>query len=251
MHTATYNGVTYNVEKLWELAESLPVLETDRTDFDWALKNKTWNPHEGSRKKITPLEGLKFPEHVERMNASDVDKYPILLHPDGWILDGLHRVLKAYKEGRESIPYKQFTEEPTEAIIRINKKSYLMDRIQDSCMKRGLLKEARAIKNASKEYFELFGHVWDVSRAKELIKGRPADGMIDTKTFKSYFGGIAINEEHAKKADLTKPIIIGKVKEWGFPIDGWHRLYRAYQEGIREVPYIKLTSKEDKACRIR
>lgn len=57
-------------------------------------------------------------EHVKRVNETDL-QYPILLDPDGFIMDGWHRVIKALVEGKETIravrfevlPYRDFKEE--------------------------------------------------------------------------------------------------------------------------------------------
>lgn len=59
-------------------------------------------------------------EHVKRVNETDL-QYPILLDPDGFIMDGWHRVVKALVEGHETIkavrflklPFCDFTEPST------------------------------------------------------------------------------------------------------------------------------------------
>lgn len=50
-------------------------------------------------------------EHVKRVNETSLD-HPILLDPDGFIMDGWHRVVKALVEGRETIKAVRFTEMP-------------------------------------------------------------------------------------------------------------------------------------------
>lgn len=50
-------------------------------------------------------------EHVKRVNETDLD-YPIILDPDGFIMDGWHRVIKALVEGRETIKAVRFEELP-------------------------------------------------------------------------------------------------------------------------------------------
>lgn len=50
-------------------------------------------------------------EHVKRVNETDL-QYPILLDPDGFIMDGWHRVIKALVEGRATIKAVRFKELP-------------------------------------------------------------------------------------------------------------------------------------------
>lgn len=46
-------------------------------------------------------------EHVKRVNETDL-RYPILLDPDGFIMDGWHRVVKAIVEGKKMIKARRF-----------------------------------------------------------------------------------------------------------------------------------------------
>jgi hypothetical protein len=50
-------------------------------------------------------------EHVKRVNETDL-QHPIILDPDGFIMDGWHRVTKALVEGRETIKAVRFKELP-------------------------------------------------------------------------------------------------------------------------------------------
>lgn len=38
-------------------------------------------------------------EHVKRINDADLD-FPVILTPNGWIADGMHRMSKAFLQGR-------------------------------------------------------------------------------------------------------------------------------------------------------
>ena len=40
--------------------------------------------------------------HMKRIQEADMS-YPIIQHPDGWILDGWHRICRAILEGRTTI----------------------------------------------------------------------------------------------------------------------------------------------------
>lgn len=50
-------------------------------------------------------------EHLQRIEAADLTD-PILLSPDGHVVDGMHRVAKAHLAGRESIPAVRLVEYP-------------------------------------------------------------------------------------------------------------------------------------------
>lgn len=50
-------------------------------------------------------------EHVKRVNETSLE-YPILLDPDGFIMDGWHRVIKALVNGDKTIKAVRFTEMP-------------------------------------------------------------------------------------------------------------------------------------------
>jgi hypothetical protein len=88
---------------------------------------------------------------------------------------------------------------------------------------------------------------YNVSAALDLVKDRAADTHIpveplaDAITF-----GRAIDEDHAKTVDSTKPVLLAS-----FPnshkkelIDGWHRAWKAHTEGKTHIPAITLTPEE-------
>ncbi len=90
---------TYNVNLLIELSKDLPVyrfelssISLDDTKFiTWKLKNV--------RDVIT---------HYKRIEATDLSN-PILVRPDGVIIDGYHRVIKALVEKRKWLPARKVT----------------------------------------------------------------------------------------------------------------------------------------------
>ena len=49
--------------------------------------------------------------HLALIDAADLS-YPIILSADGSVMDGMHRVCKAVREGRETIDAVQFTVDP-------------------------------------------------------------------------------------------------------------------------------------------
>ena len=50
-------------------------------------------------------------EHVRRIRSADLSD-PVLLSPDGYVIDGMHRVAKALLEGQVSIRAKTLPEYP-------------------------------------------------------------------------------------------------------------------------------------------
>ncbi len=50
-------------------------------------------------------------EHLQRIEAADLAD-PIILSPDGYVIDGMHRVAKAFLAGRASIPAVRLGEYP-------------------------------------------------------------------------------------------------------------------------------------------
>lgn len=50
-------------------------------------------------------------EHAERIRTVD-PSHPILLGPDGRIMDGMHRVARALLDGRDTIAARRFPELP-------------------------------------------------------------------------------------------------------------------------------------------
>lgn len=109
-HTCSWGGDTWKVPTLWVAAEGLPVQVVPLAVFEDHLDRGVT--------QVWDLDDLHdFLEHVERLLAADLS-YPILLAPDGRVLDGYHRLLKARREGREAILVKQFAvlPEPDETV---------------------------------------------------------------------------------------------------------------------------------------
>jgi hypothetical protein len=52
-----------------------------------------------------------FVAHAQLMEAAEL-RYPIILAADGAVMDGMHRVAKALRDGHPSIDAVQFSEDP-------------------------------------------------------------------------------------------------------------------------------------------
>jgi hypothetical protein len=100
------------------------------------------------------------------------------------------------------------------------------------------------------ETFEIFGTEWDVSLAKRLAEGKPvrkfrvADWAGMARLVKTWPEKVVI-------ADLSQPIITMRVESGYFPIDGWHRINRALDDGVEFLPEVRLSAKERNLMRIQ
>jgi hypothetical protein len=102
------NGETWiwKVERLWRLSRRLRVREV-RIENIPAFYENNW--FFGGGEEPTCIE---VAEHCRRILEADLS-YPILLADDGSVFDGLHRISKAYLEGRETILAKRFRKNPS------------------------------------------------------------------------------------------------------------------------------------------
>jgi hypothetical protein len=91
-------------ERLWKLSQGLPVFEYEIASFK-VFDEDVWfgDQHKPTIKKIL--------EHYKRIETASFD-FPIVLSQDGTLFDGIHRVCRAYLEGRKSIPAVQFEIDP-------------------------------------------------------------------------------------------------------------------------------------------
>jgi disulfide oxidoreductase YuzD len=95
----------YNIKKLIELTEKLPVSKIKLNELEHQLYLNTWIAHNQRIRPIDVLEykknksNRKLQKNYERIQNVDL-KYPILLNEDLLVVDGLHRLAKAKREGK-------------------------------------------------------------------------------------------------------------------------------------------------------
>ncbi|GAB3467194.1 hypothetical protein [Actinophytocola sediminis] len=103
---------------------------------------------------------------------------------------------------------------------------------------------------------------WCINHVEELIEADPdAARLVDdvpVKPFGQFLSleapapgytkliEVLVSPEYAATTDLSKPImiapiILGDENIGGMAIDGWHRIYRALNEGVTELPAYILT----------
>ena len=93
----------WHTERLWELAQALPRFELPldsvrELDMDcWFLED--------------PPTLRAVAEHARRIQDADPD-FPVILAADGSLMDGGHRICRAWIEARPSVPAVRFPETP-------------------------------------------------------------------------------------------------------------------------------------------
>jgi len=95
----------WDVHKLVRAARALPVVDVPLTqiaelDENWWYQDPDAIP--------TPR---SFADHLKLVDAADL-KYPILLCANGRLMDGMHRVVKAVADGRDTIKAVRFDVTP-------------------------------------------------------------------------------------------------------------------------------------------
>jgi GNAT superfamily N-acetyltransferase len=106
--------------------------------------------------------------------------------------------------------------------------------------------------------------LYNVTKAFELTAGRQPTAMIDVAEQARQISPrtedpppedrMLIDPEHARTVDLSYPLLLlqtgDETRGQGRIIDGWHRIYRASQLGIAELPAIVVTAEEEPLIRI-
>lgn len=95
----------WDVRRLIALSHNLPVIAVSLQEIDELDKNH-W--YLAGAVEPTPRSII---EHADLMDAADLS-YPIILDRESRVMDGMHRVCKAVRLGRERIDAVQFTVDP-------------------------------------------------------------------------------------------------------------------------------------------
>lgn len=110
MTDATYTTVadgerrTWRVARLWALSRDLPV-------FDYAVHDSPVLDQDrwfGDRHRPTVRRVL---DHMRRVEAADA-RHAIILSASGDVMDGIHRIARAWLDGRPTVPAVQFDVDP-------------------------------------------------------------------------------------------------------------------------------------------
>lgn len=102
----------WNVSRLIGLVEGLPIREVPVARIK-ELDSEMWfgGPH-----RVRPT-CREVASHVKRIQNADL-KRPIILNSAGGVMDGMHRVAKAWMEGREFVRAVQFQVDPEPDEVR-------------------------------------------------------------------------------------------------------------------------------------
>ncbi|WP_147267881.1 ParB N-terminal domain-containing protein [Spongiactinospora rosea] len=105
------------------------------------------------------------------------------------------------------------------------------------------------------EVFTLLGWAWDVALASRLARRHPIRPAA-IRTLTGVMGLIRVDPDHAATVDIAKPLLIVPLPYAPPPgnrlvIDGWHRIHRALDLGLEELPAIFLDLTDERACRLR
>lgn len=107
----------WSEEKVWKL--NLPVEEIPISELAWHFEMPFWNSY-----SLKPINVAKDPEKYQEeynrtMKANLSHPLDIMFYKNKWLLlDGLHRLLKAYILGQSSIKVRKV---PSSMILKITK----------------------------------------------------------------------------------------------------------------------------------
>lgn len=90
-------------ERLWELAKGLTPAAVPIASIS-AFDQVTWF----GRQDLTCR---AVTEHAKRIRDASFE-HPVILSEEGWVMDGMHRVCKAFLEGRETVQAVRFSPNP-------------------------------------------------------------------------------------------------------------------------------------------
>lgn len=88
----SYDKKHWDNKTLWDAAKGIKPYDLQLSALD--LDCKVWNGD------ISDISSYLF--HIKRINNADLN-YPIIQHPNGYIVDGWHRVCKAILMGNSTI----------------------------------------------------------------------------------------------------------------------------------------------------
>ena len=103
----------WDIHRLIELSQGLPVIEISTRQI-LENENSFWSPDAGEFLSVKDIA-----LHAKLISETDL-KYPIILCSDGRLMDGMHRVCKAWIEGNKFIKAVQFSETPEPDYINVN-----------------------------------------------------------------------------------------------------------------------------------
>lgn len=102
--TCFYDGNFYQIWDIWQAAKYMPREVIELATISDQIEDTVWGRtvlQTIQANELIEHEGVK--KHVRRVFSADLS-YPIILAPDGYILDGFHRLIKYILRKRRHIP---------------------------------------------------------------------------------------------------------------------------------------------------
>ena len=97
--------LAWDIRRLVELTRDFPVEQVLLADIA-ELDETHWYAHEGDSPTCRSLL-----QHMQLIDEVDLS-YPIILDQDGRVMDGMHRICRAVREGVDRVPAVRFTINP-------------------------------------------------------------------------------------------------------------------------------------------
>ena len=97
--------LAWDVRRLIELSGDFPVENIPLTDIS-EIDEAHWYEHEGDSPTCRSI--LR---HLQLIEEADT-RYPIILDQDGRVMDGMHRVCRALRDGETEVPAVRFDVTP-------------------------------------------------------------------------------------------------------------------------------------------
>ncbi|HVK04446.1 MAG TPA: hypothetical protein VM490_13295 [Armatimonadaceae bacterium] len=94
----------YDVERLWRISSALPVRRVPLTQVEGELDCPQWFQTTNPSPRAVAL-------HARRIYEADLC-LPVILSAKGIVMDGVHRIAKAWLLGQEDIAAVQFARDP-------------------------------------------------------------------------------------------------------------------------------------------
>lgn len=116
--------LAWDVDRLIRLSAGLPCREVPLTQI------VEWDQAYWER---SPLTVRELAEHVRLVREADL-AFPIILSADGRVMDGMHRVVKAFLIGRRTIHAVQFAEPVEPDFVGVDEADLPYDRPTDQTL---------------------------------------------------------------------------------------------------------------------
>jgi hypothetical protein len=104
------NVLYWKASTLWKLSETMEIEHVPLDSFDWTNEN-----FQCGNLSNPPL-WRDIGDHAKRIMNADL-QYPIVINSKGHVMDGMHRILKAYVFGLPTVKAVRFKEDPPRDMI--------------------------------------------------------------------------------------------------------------------------------------